>query len=355
LGSARGRRVTTANKLILIDLINTACNQQCRIKLACADVGINIKTLQRWQACPIDRRKGPISEPKNKLSKKVKEEIIDVSVSEEFRDYSPWVIVAKLADQGKYLASESSFYKVLKEQRLLAHRGKTKPPERVRPAALMATAPNQIWSWDITYLKSSVRGQYYYLYLFMDIFSRKIVGFDVFENESMEHSSSLFNDICKVENIQKDQLVLHSDNGGPMKGATMLATLQKLGVTPSFSRPRVSDDNPYSEAIFKTVKYNPYYPDVFCKIQDAKVWVQNFANWYNNEHLHSGIKFVTPASRHEGLDKKILLKRRKVYLAAKKQYPERWGNKKIKNFDFIKEVPLNHLQKNKSGDIKMAS
>ena len=172
----------------------------------------------------------------------------------------------------------------------------------------MAMRPNQIWSWDITYLKSAVRGQYYFLYLFMDIFSRKIVGFDVFNDESMENSSLLFNKICGDEYIQKDQLVLHSDNGGPMKGATMLATLQKLGVAPSFSRPRVSDDNPYSESLFKTVKYNPGYPDTFSSIEKAKEWVTSFSTWYNEEHMHSGIKFVTPSSRHNKLDKDILLK-----------------------------------------------
>lgn len=355
MGCARGRRITTANKLIIINLINEASNQHCRIKLACSDIGIDIKTLHRWQACSVDRRKGPISAPKNKLSEEVKKEILEVSVSEEFCDDSPWVIVAKLADKGKYLASESSFYKLLKEKKLLAHRQKTKAPTKKRPIALLATSPNQIWSWDITYLKSNIRGQYYYLYLFMDIFSRKIVGYDIFNVESMENSSLLFKKICLKEQINKDQLILHSDNGGPMKGATMLATLEKLGVAPSFSRPRVSDDNPYSESLFKTIKYNPYYPDIFCSIDKAKNWVEGFVDWYNNKHFHSGIKFVTPTSRHKGLDKNILLKRKRVYELAKKKHPERWGNKKIKDFSFIKEVPLNHLQKNKNGDIKMAS
>jgi len=355
LGCKRGRRVTELEKTQVVKLINEASEQSCRVKVACDDVGIDIKTLQRWKDCPVDKRKGPISSPKNKLSEEVKQEIIKTSTSKEFCDDSPWVIVAKLADQGTYLASESSFYKVLKEQKLLAHRGKSKPPTKKRPQALMATGPNQIWSWDITYLKSSVRGKYYFLYLFMDIYSRKIVGFDIFDKESMDHSSLLFEEICTKENIQKDQLVLHSDNGGPMKGATMLATLQKLGVAPSFSRPRVSDDNPFSESLFKTVKYNDKYPDVFSDIEKAKAWVDNFVTWYNDEHMHSGIKFVTPSSRHEKLDKDILLKRKEVYEAAKQKHPERWGNKKIKNFEFIKEVHLNHLQKNKPNDIKIAS
>lgn len=355
MGCQRGRRITELNKLLIINLINEASKQDCRIKVACADVGIDIKTLQRWRGSPEDKRKGPISTPANKLNDTVKKEILETATSKEFCDDSPWVIVAKLADQGIYLASESSFYKVLKEQKLLAHRGKSKPPTKKRPTPLIASGPNQIWSWDITYLKSSIRGQYYYLYLFMDIFSRKIVGFNIFEKESMEHSSLLIENICIKENIQKDQLTLHSDNGGPMKGATMLATLQKLGVAPSFSRPRVSDDNPYSESLFKTVKYNPSYPDVFDSLDKAKTWVQSFVSWYNEEHLHSGIKFVTPKSRHEGLDKSILLKRKEVYETAKAKHPERWGNKKIKNFSHINKVHLNYLQKNKDNDIKTAS
>lgn len=190
---------------------------------------------------------------------------------------------------------------MLKENKLLNHRGKSKPANHYRPAPLAAHGPNEIWSWDITYLKTLIRGQFYYVYLMMDVWSRKIVGFDVHEEESMEHSSILINNICINEGIEKDQLVLHSDNGGPMKGATMLATLERLGVAASFSRPRVSNDNPFSESLFKTLKYCPKYPERFVSLAEAKQWMIVFMDWYNN-HQHSGIKFVTPNERHQGLE-----------------------------------------------------
>ncbi|RPH47672.1 MAG: transposase, partial [Desulfobacteraceae bacterium] len=150
----------------------------------------------------------------------------------------------------------------------------------------------------MTYLKSVIKGLFYYLYMIVDIFSRMIVGWSIHPEESADHAGRLISDACLTQGVARDQLILHSDNGGPMKGATMLVTLQFLGVLPSFSRPRVSDDNPYSESLFKTLKYRPEYPDKpFSSIEDAEVWVQAFVNWYNYEHLHSSINYVTPYSR----------------------------------------------------------
>ena len=224
-----------------------------------------------------------------------------------------------------------------------------------KPAPLVAKSPNEIYSWDITYLKSNVSGRFFYLYVFMDIYSRKIVGFDVHENESMEHSSKLIERICAQENIRRDQLTLHSDNGGAMKGATMLATLQKLGVVPSFSRPRVSDDNPYSESLFKTLKYCPEYPSrAFASLAESNKWVERFVFWYNNIHLHSGIKFVTPMSRHEGKDKMILENRKRVYEEAKNKNPSRWS-RETRNWNKIEKVFLNYLQEEKNNVRTLAS
>jgi len=354
MGGSRGRRVAESDKKSVIILIDTAVRSGCRLKVASNDLEINFKTYLRWKKNLTDKRKGPLSKPKNKLSIEEREEIISVSNSSEYIDYSPWVIVARLADKGLYIASESTFYKVLKESKMLNHRGKSRSANRYHPAPLVASGPNEIWSWDITYLKTLVRGQFYYVYLMMDIFSRKIVGFDVHEEESMEHSSMLMAKLCKNESINKDQLVLHSDNGGPMKGATMLATLERLGVTASFSRPRVSNDNPYSESLFKTLKYCPKYPDHFESIAGAKQWMILFMDWYNN-HQHSGIKFVTPNERHEGLDVKILEDRKKVYLKAQERNPERWSRNKIRNWNREEKVFLNYLQKKKEEDIKNVS
>ncbi len=318
-------------------------------------MGINVKTFSRWKKNPHDKRRGPLTSPANKLTSEEIIEIIKVSTSKEYVDLPPSQIVPSLADKGIYIASESTFYKILKENSLLHHRGKSKPKTHHRPAPLVAIGPNQIYSWDITYLKSAVAGRFYYLYMFMDIYSRKIVGFKVHESESMEYSSSLVEEICFKENILRNQLILHSDNGGAMKGATMLATLQKLGIVPSFSRPRVSDDNPFSESLFKTLKYCPQYPTKpFVSIEEANLWVSQFAEWYNHTHLHSGIKFVTPASRHDGRDKGILANRKEVYAIARCKNPKRWP-RAIRNWNHVERVYLNYLQETIEDDIKKAS
>ena len=185
----------------------------------------------------------------------------------------------------------------------------------------------QLAAWDITYLRSHVRGQFFYLYLVEDVWSRKLLGNAVHEAESADYAADLVERVHReAGDVCRRGWVLHSDNGGPMKGATMLATLQKLGVVPSFSRPRVSDDNAYIESMFRTLKYCPAYPSKgFASLDDARAWVTRFVDWYNNEHLHSGIGFVTPAARHAGQDVEILARRRRVYAAARRRHPERWS------------------------------
>ena len=191
-------------------------------------------------------------------------------------------------------------------------------------------------------MKGPVTGAYYYLYLVEDIFSRLIVGWTIEEVESAEHAARLIDRVCQEQGISIGSLTLHSDNGAPMKGATMLATLERLGVVPSLSRPSVSDDNPYSESLFKTLKYRPSYPDgAFGGIDEAREWVRRFVQWYNTEHLHSAIRFVTPGSRHLGLDKAILDKRSAaVYENAKRLNPLRWS-RHTRNWSAITEVHLN--------------
>jgi len=316
---------------------------------------IDVKTFKRWMIDITDKRKGPVKIPGNKLRLEEVEKVVSTCTSQRFMDLPPSQIVPLLADDGIYLASESTIYKILKARKLLEHRGKSKRKSLNRPAPLIATRPNMIYSWDITYLKSSVAGRFYYLYLFMDIYSRKIVGWRVHECESMEYSARLVEEICLREGILENQVVLHSDNGGAMKGATMLATLQRLGIIPSFSRPSVSDDNPYSESLFKTLKYCPQYPSKpFSSTDDANEWVEEFVHWYNEVHLHSGIKFVTPSSRHEGKDLEILNARKKVYEEARLKNPNRWS-RETRNWKKTEEVYLNHLQKEKENDISLAS
>jgi len=311
---------------------------------ACEILGGSERTLQRWEKEPEieDQRQGPKSKPENSLSEAEKQLIIAVATSPGFRDLSPSQIVPILAEKGVYIGSEASFYRVLREHRLLTHRNRAKAARNSKPKEYVATGANQVWSWDITYLKSSVRGKFYYLYLVVDVWSRMIVGWSVHEEESSELAGVLIQEACLRYGVDPEKLVLHSDNGGPMKGATMLATLQWLGIVPSFSRPSVSNDNPYSEALFKTLKYRPEYPSKpFEGLKAAESWVREFVSWYNFEHRHSGISFVTPASRHSGEDELILEKRKEVYEEAKKKNPMRWASGKIRNWEPIQEVALN--------------
>jgi putative transposase len=351
----RGERVALSDRKTCMELVREAVDAGAGRAASCNILELSLRTLERWEKNPEqeDQRAGPITPPAHSLTEEDKKMIREVSTAPVYIDLCPWQIVAKLADSGRYLASESSFYRVLKEADLLKHRSKNKFKERKRPKDLIARNPNQVWSWDISYLKSSVKGMYYYLYLVMDVFSRFIVGWRIEEVESADHAATLITRACSEQGVTQDQLTLHSDNGGPMKGATMLSTLQWLGVASSFSRPSVSDDNPFSESLFKTLKYRPSYPEgSFANIEEATEWVHRFVKWYNTEHLHSGIRFVTPQSRHEGQDAEILKKRHAVYEKAKLENPLRWS-RQTRNWSMIKEVRLNPGKEKKTNDEKL--
>jgi transposase InsO family protein len=328
---------------MMIDLVEEATRNGARIEAAVQTLGLSVRTWQRWQkqGGGGDRRRGPHTAPANKLTPAEREKVLAIANAPEFRDLSPKQIVPRLADPGDYIASESTFYRVLREESQLTHREPSRPATSHRPREHVATGPCQVWSWDITYLKSPLLGQFYYLYLILDVWSRKIVAAAVYTEERNEHASRLFVQACRRLGLDPDGLVLHSDNGGPMKGATMLATLQKLGVVASFSRPRVSDDNPYSEALFRTLKYRPGYPSQpFASPQVAQRWVDGFVSWYNTEHLHSAIRFVSPDDRHFGREAAILAQRRQVYEQARQRNPQRWAQK-TRNWDPIAVVYLN--------------
>lgn len=321
---------------------------------ACELIGITSRTIQRWQQSGTvspDGRSTRHFVPANKLSEQERQAVLTVANSEEFATLPPSQIVPILAERGQYLASESTFYRILREAKQLQHRQASRVATvRHKPKALKATAPNQLYSWDITYLPTSVKGVFMYLYLFMDVYSRKIVGWQVYERESSDWAAEILRNIAQREGIKTNQVTLHSDNGGPMKGATMLATLQTLGIQPSFSRPAVSNDNPYSEALFKTLKYRPEYPArPFADLNEARRWMAGFVDWYNHQHRHSAIQFVTPEQRHTGRDRSILKRRKSVYEAAKRQRPERWCGK-TRNWNPVQVVYLNpdHKEENLS-------
>jgi len=337
-----------AERSHIMEMVSEAVSAGACQSRACSVISLNPRTLQRWQLDPLcgDRRPDRVQEPKNRLSELERKRLLSVVNSDEYGSLPPSQIVPRLADKGEYIASESTIYRVLKAEDQLAHRGAARPSQkRHKPRAYVATAPNQLFSWDITYLPTVIMGCYFYLYLFMDIFSRKIVGWQIYDVESSDLAGEVMRDICAREGIAPHQVVLHSDNGSPMKGATMLATLQALGVMPSFSRPSVSNDNPYSESLFKTLKYRPAYPlKPFVSLLDARQWVSTFIDWYNNEHRHSAVGFVTPAQRHEGLDAALLQKRVAVYEAAKQARPERWSGD-TRNWQHVSVVHLNPDQK----------
>ncbi len=316
---------------------------------ACKTVGISDRTYQRWivdnEVKEDQRPYADRPEPANKLTKEEYEAVIKVTSLPKYVDLPPSQIVPSLADKGIYIASESTMYRILRQENMQHHRGKSKRPSRTKkPDTHIATGPNQVWTWDITYLITDVKGLYYKLYMILDIFSRKIVAWDVWPLESGEYAAELVERAVVAERIGKSPLVLHSDNGPPMKALTLKAKLEQLGVLSSYSRPRVSNDNPYSESLFRTCKYRSDYPtEGFKAIDAAREWVKSFVEWYNNEHYHSGLNFITPNSRHNGLAEKIVKKRDKVYNAARDAHPERW-TRGTRNWELPKEVALNPVK-----------
>ena len=260
----------------ILSLFEEAVQSGARQSKACEILDISTRTISRWTGNPDGDKRGNIKkEPSNKMTAQEEEEIVSICCSKRFRNTAPNEIVAILAEEGVYIASEATMYRILRKRGLLKHRTESKPGTKSKkPEELKATGPNQVLSWDITYLKTIIKGQFFYLYLFEDVWSRLIAAWEVHTYESGEVASEIMK---KLEIQQCLQGVhLHSDNGSPMKSATMLATLQKLGVAPSFSRPKVSNDNPFTESLFRTLKYNVGYPKSFETIEEAREWVAKF-------------------------------------------------------------------------------
>ena len=314
-------------------MIQEAFKSGARIVEACQTIELSLRSYRRWfkagQVQADQRPKVVRDTPKNKLSVAEQQAILNVCNEPDYASLPPSQIVPTLMDKGVYLGSESSFYRLLKASDQLNRRGQSQAPsKKSKPTSFAASGPNEVWSWDITYLASAVKGQFYYLYLFEDIFSRKIVGYEVHDNECGQRAAELVQRCMLRGQCFNANLVLHSDNGAPMKSQTMKAKLEELGVQSSYSRPRVSNDNPFSEALFKTLKYCPQWPSKgFKDLDEARDWVQGFVRWYNDEHKHSRINFVTPSQRHAGLDGDILSKRKAVLEAAKAKNPIRWSGR----------------------------
>ena len=299
-------------------------------------LGIGLTTLQRWRrqfagaGDVVDRRKGSSRHVPHRLSEEERQRILLTCNEPEFAALPPGQIVPILADRGLFIGSERSFYRVLHCHGQANRRGRARPPQEPRPVPrLRADGPNQVWSWDITYLPTTVRGVWLYLYLVIDVWSRKVVAWDVAERENSAIAADLVSRACLRERISKSRqqpLILHADNGNAMRAATLESRLEELGVLRSFSRPRVSNDNPYSESLFRTAKYRPDDPRrPFASVEEACLWVASFVDWYNHRHRHSGIKFVTPHQRHSGQAVEICRHRADVYEQARQRHPRRWS------------------------------
>lgn len=311
---------------------------------ACRVVGISARTIERWRHAPQagDGRCGPQRRPNNSLTPTEEAQLISVLTSRRYAGLSPKQLVPQLADEGLYLASESTMYRLQRKHGLRKKRPSVSRTHVTRACTVhQASGPNRVWSWDITLLPTTVRGTYLHLYLMMDVWSRRIVGWKVAARGCADLAAELVSEACRNNNVDPRGLVLHSDNGKPMRGSTMIATLQWLGVVPSFSRPHVSDDNPYSEALFRTLKHTPAYPRLpFDDLQSAQCWMARFVDWYNGVHRHSAIRYVTPDERHSGHEHAILARRRSIYERARRSNPRRW-TRATRNWTAISQVVLN--------------
>jgi putative transposase len=254
------------------------------------------------------------------------ERVREVLNSERFQDQAPREVYAQLLDDEQYLCSWRTMYRILEQHdEVCERRNQLRHPVYAKPE-LLATGPNQVWSWDISRLRGPSKGIYYYLYVIIDIFSRYVVGWMIAEVETAELAEQLIAEACAKQGVQRAQLTVHADNGSPMIAKSVAILLADLGVAKSHSRPHVSNDNPYSEAQFKTLKYHPDYPERFGSVPDARSWARTFFHWYNHKHHHTGLGLLTPADVHAGRAEAIRQKRQAVLQRAFDAHPERFVN-----------------------------
>ena len=333
----------------LIDQIAEARANGARQSPACILARVDPRTIQRWRKndglTRGDQRPDAIRPaPPHALTEEERKRIVEVANEPRFAETPPARVVPVLADEGIYIASESSFHRVLRAHGQLNRRGRARPPRPSRPPTThIATQPGAVWCWDVTFLPATVQGRWFYLYLILDLYSRKIVGFEVHDTDSADHAAHLARRTALAEAVHAMPVrpVLHGDNGATLKGTTVLAMLHWLGIEPSYSRPRVSDDNPYAEALFRTAKYRPEFPvRGFAELDAAREWAAHFVHWYNNVHRHSGISYVTPAQRHTGEDHALLAARHELYQRARQSNPRRWSGA-TRDWTPIEAVMLN--------------
>jgi len=299
-------------------------------KAACEAFSLPRATFYRYQSRE-NRFDDPVQErpvPPLALETAERQTVLDILHSERFLDDTPYQIYATLLDEGHYHCSIRTMYRILASEHgcVKERRKHVQRPHYVKPE-LLATEPNEVWSWDITKLKGPAKWTYYYLYVILDIFSRYVVGWMIAHREQAALAKRLIQDSCDKQHIEPNQLTVHADRGSSMKSKVVAHLLSDMGVTKTHSRPHVSNDNPYSEAQFKTLKYCPQFPERFGSIQDARSFCQSFFNWYNKEHRHSGIALMTPEQVHYGMDNAIYQQRTTVLKNAFQRNPNRFKGK----------------------------
>jgi putative transposase len=305
-------------------------SKQVGKRKACAVLGVPRGRLYRTA-----KRQSPRSPSPRALSSNEKETVRQELNSERFQDCAPREVYATLLDEGRYLCSWRSMYRILDEhQEVRERRNQLRHPSYSKPE-LLATAPNQLWSWDITKLLGPTKWTYYYLYVILDVFSRYVVGWMIAEREFAALAEALIAQTCLRQGIQRGQLTIHADRGSAMTSKPVALLLADLGVTKTHSRPHVSNDNPYSEAQFKTLKYRPDYPVRFGSQQDARAWAKTFFDWYNREHHHIGLALLTPADVHFHRTQTVLQKRQAVLNDAYARTPQRF----VKGLPALMQVP----------------
>lgn len=291
---------------------------------ACAALGVPRATFYRRQRAPTERRAPAAPRSPRALSENERQAALDVLHEPRFVDRAPAAVYAQLLDESRYLCSIRTMYRLLDAHReVRERRNQLRHPQYQKPE-LLATAPNQVWSWDITKLLGPRKWTYYYLYVILDIFSRYATGWMLAERENADLAARLIRETCHKHDVNQDQLTLHSDRGPAMKSHFVAQLLAALGVTKSHSRPHVSNDNPFSESQFKTLKYRPEFPDRFASFDEARAFCGEFFRWYNHQHYHSALGLLTPAAVHYGRASAVLAARRQVLHAAHRAHPERF-------------------------------
>ncbi len=300
--------------------------QTVGVSTACTALQVPRSSFYRTPSPPrgSSPRRGRRTAPGRALTVAEQGQVRDLLNSDRFQDQAPRQVWAQLLDEGLYLCSWRTMYRLLDTYaEVRERRNQLRHPSYTKPE-LLATAPNRLWSWDITKLKGPRTWVYFYLYVILDVFSRYVVGWMVAEQEAKELAQTLIETSCQRQGIAREQLTLHADRGAVMVASTLTQLLSTLGVTPSHSRPHVPDDNPFSEAHFKTMKYQPDFPERFGSLEDARAWARAFFSWYNEEHYHTGLALLTPASVHAGQAERHQAQRQQVLQAAYAAHPERF-------------------------------